>query len=207
MEKIAFFDFNGTLTNKNNSFDFLVGNNKFGFKRFVYKFFGFIPFVRKWGLKILGKRYKKQKISEQFVREHSLKIELREDITFTLNTLKNLGYKIVIISGGFKEIIEPALKENLFLVDDVFANNLVFKDGLIEKIIVNPHDFRGKKKTILKYSQNNNTKLENIIFVCNSFNDLSALKLPIKKFYLGENCKNKTATKINSLSEIIKLIN
>ena len=55
MEKIAFFDFNGTLTTQNNSFDFLVGNNKFGFKRFVYKFFGFIPFIRSGGLKILGK--------------------------------------------------------------------------------------------------------------------------------------------------------
>lgn len=205
--KVAFFDFNGTLTKQNNSFDFLVGNNKFGFKRFVYKFFGFIPFVRKFGLTILGKKYKKQKISKKYICENARKIELQKDITITLNTLKNLNYKIVIISGGFKEIIEPALKENLLLVDDIFANSLVFKDDFINGIKTNPHDFGGKKKTILKYLQDNNITLENAIFVCNSFNDKKALKLPIKKFYLGDNCKNKTVNNINSLSEILKLIN
>lgn len=207
MEKIAFFDFNGTLTKQNNSFDFLVGNKKFGFKKFVYKHLGCMPCVRKIGLKILGKKFKKQKISESFVYENACKIELKDDATYTLNTLKNLGYKIVIISGGFKEVIETALKENLFLVDEIFANNLIFKNGLVEGIKTNPHDFAGKKQTIMKCANNCNTQLENIVFVCNGFNDLSALNLPIKKFYLGEKCKNKTATKINSLSEIAKLIN
>ena len=206
MEKIAFFDFNGTLTKQNNSFDFLVGNKKFGFKRFIYKYLGFIPFVRKIGLRILGNKYKKQKISEVFIKNNALKIELKEDVFLTLNTLKNLGYKIVIISGGFKEIIEKALKENLFLVDEIFANNLVFNQGIVEKINVNPHDFGGKRKTILKYVKSENANIQKCIFTCNSFNDISALKLPLKKFYIGDT-KVKKSIKIDSLSEILKLIN
>ncbi len=206
MEKFAFFDFNGTLTQNNNSFDFLANRKNNSFKKNIYKWLGFIPLIRKLGIKTMAKQLKTKKITKQEIISESEKITLKENTTKTLNTLKNLGYTIVIISGGFYEVIEVALDTNIFLVDKIIANNLVYENDILVDIKINDCDFVGKKKTILNLTNNNEEVLINSIFVCNNFNDKSALKLPLKKFSLRKNLKNNNTISINSLSEILKFI-
>ena len=206
MKKFAFFDFNGTLTENNNSFNFFVEDNKSAIKRFIYNHFGFIPIIRKLGVHLTAKKLKKKCLTKQEVIKQSEQIILKKDTTTLLNTLKNLGYTIVIISGGFYEVIEVALNSNIFLVDHIFANNLIFNSDVVSGIKINDCDFEEKKKIILKLTNNNEEIIKNSIFVCNNFNDRQALKLPMKKFSFNKKIQNKNTMLINSLLDVLKFV-
>ena len=49
--------------------------------------------------------------------------------------LKRAGWKMIAVSGGFT-IITDRLKEDLG-IDRIFSNELVFKDGKLEDVIMN----------------------------------------------------------------------
>ena len=61
--------------------------------------------------------------------------------------LKNAGWKIMAVSGGFT-IITERLKKELGL-DFVYSNELVFKDGKLDDVIVNV-DADKSKSAIIK---------------------------------------------------------
>jgi len=63
------------------------------------------------------------------------------------SALKNAGWKIMAVSGGFT-IITDRLKKDLGL-DFVYSNELVFKDGKLDDVIVNV-DADKSKSAILK---------------------------------------------------------
>lgn len=206
MNKAIFFDFNGTLTQNKNSFDFLKGKKHNKLKQFVYKFFGFLPIVRKLGLKMLQKELVQKNISLKYILTNCQHIKLKHGIWETFSALKKMGYKIVIISGGFKQVIENVFLINNLSADNIFANDLIFEKDHITQIQFNNCDFGGKKKIIKEYCTTNNISLQNAIFVGNSFNDKSALTLPIKKFTFGKTHKKNVKT-IKNLTDILKYIN
>ena len=82
--------------------------------------------------------------------------------------LKDAGWKIMAVSGGFT-IITDRLKKELGL-DFVYSNELVFKDGNLDDVIVNV-DADKARSAIIKISEWNEKK-ENITVVVDGANDI-----------------------------------
>jgi len=82
--------------------------------------------------------------------------------------LKNAGWKIMAVSGGFT-IITDRLKEELDL-DFIYSNELVFKDGKLDDVIVNI-DADKAKAAMIKINEWDEKK-ENIITVVDGANDV-----------------------------------
>ena len=83
-------------------------------------------------------------------------------------TLKNAGWKLMAVSGGFT-IITDRLKKELGL-DFVYSNELVFKDGKLDDVIVNV-DADKAKSAIVKINEWNEKK-ENVTVVVDGANDI-----------------------------------
>lgn len=82
--------------------------------------------------------------------------------------LKNAGWKIMAVSGGFT-IITDRLKEELDL-DFIYSNKLVFKDGKLDDVVVNV-DANKAKAAMIKINEWDEKK-ENIITVVDGANDV-----------------------------------
>jgi len=82
--------------------------------------------------------------------------------------LKDAGWKIMAVSGGFT-IITDRLKEELGL-DFIYSNELVFKDGKLDDVVVNV-DADKAKAAMIKVNEWNEKK-ENIITVVDGANDV-----------------------------------
>ena len=82
--------------------------------------------------------------------------------------LKNAGWKIMAVSGGFT-IITDRLKKELDL-DFVYSNELVFKDGKLDDVVVNV-DADKAKAAIIKINEWDEKK-ENIITIVDGANDV-----------------------------------
>jgi len=82
--------------------------------------------------------------------------------------LKNAGWKIMAVSGGFT-IITDRLKEELNL-DFIYSNELVFKDGKLDDVIVNVDADKSKAAMIKIYEWDE--KKENIKTVVDGANDV-----------------------------------
>jgi len=82
--------------------------------------------------------------------------------------LKDAGWKIMAVSGGFT-IITDRLKKELDL-DIIYSNELVFKDGKLDDVVVNV-DADKAKAAMIKINEWNEKK-ENIITVVDGANDV-----------------------------------
>jgi phosphoserine phosphatase len=82
--------------------------------------------------------------------------------------LKNAGWKIMAVSGGFT-IITDRLKKELDL-DFIYSNELVFKDGKLDDVVVNV-DADKAKAAMIKINEWDEKK-ENIIAVVDGANDV-----------------------------------
>ena len=83
-------------------------------------------------------------------------------------TLKNAGGRLMAVSGGFT-IITDRLKKELGL-DFVYSNELVFKDGKLDDVIVNV-DADKAKSAVIKINEWNEKK-EDITVVVDGANDV-----------------------------------
>jgi len=82
--------------------------------------------------------------------------------------LKDAGWKIMAVSGGFT-IITDRLKKELGL-DFVYSNELVFKDGKLDDVVVNV-DADKAKAAMIKINEWDEKK-ENIVTVVDGANDV-----------------------------------
>ena len=82
--------------------------------------------------------------------------------------LKDAGWKLMAISGGFT-IITDRLKKELDL-DFVYSNELVFKDGKLDDVVVNV-DADKSKSAMIKINEWNEKK-EDITVVVDGANDV-----------------------------------
>ena len=82
--------------------------------------------------------------------------------------LKDAGWKLMAVSGGFT-IITDRLKKELCL-DFVYSNELVFKDGKLDDVVVNV-DADKSKSAMIKINEWNEKK-EDITVVVDGANDV-----------------------------------
>jgi len=122
-------------------------------------------------------------------------------------TLKNAGWKLMAVSGGFT-IITDRLKQELHL-DCVFSNELVFKDNKLDGVIVNVNADKAKsaKIKILEWNEKN----ENVTVVVDGANDvklfdISGLGIAFRAQDLVKDLATVTLDE-KDLSKIIGIIN
>jgi phosphoserine phosphatase len=122
-------------------------------------------------------------------------------------TLKNAGWKLMAISGGFT-IITDRLKKELNL-DFVYSNELVFKDSKLDDVIVNV-DADKSKSALIKIREWDEKK-ENIIAVVDGANDIKLFDITGFgiAFRAQDLVKDLATTTLDekNLSKIIDLIN
>ena len=123
------------------------------------------------------------------------------------NALKNAGWKLLAVSGGFT-IITDRLKDELGL-DFVYSNELVFKDDKLDGVIVNVNADKAKtaKTKILEWGE----KKEDITVVVDGANDvklfeISGLGIAFRAQDLVKDLATVTLDE-KDLSKIVGLIN
>jgi phosphoserine phosphatase len=108
------------------------------------------------------------------IDEVAAELELMPGARTTIRTLRRLGFRCGVVSGGFRRIIEP-LAEDL-LLDFVAANELEIVDGVLTGRVVGPIIDRPGKATALRdFAQRFGVPMEQTVAVGDGANDIDML--------------------------------
>ncbi|MBX7450298.1 phosphoserine phosphatase SerB [Mycolicibacterium sp. 3033] len=108
------------------------------------------------------------------VDEVAEQIELTPGARTTLRTLRRLGYHCGVVSGGFRQVIEP-LAEDLML-DFVAANHLEIVDGVLTgRVTGTVVDRPGKAKALRDFAAAFGVPMEQTVAVGDGANDIDML--------------------------------
>ncbi len=103
-------------------------------------------------------------------------LPLTEGADLVVKTLKGLGYKIGILSGGFRFVGEY-LKDKLG-IDYLFANELDIKDGVVTgEVVGDIVDGKMKAQLLRELAEQENIALEQTIAVGDGANDLPMISI------------------------------
>jgi phosphoserine phosphatase len=101
-------------------------------------------------------------------------IELTPGARTTIRTLRRLGYHCGIVSGGFRQVIEPLAHE--LMMDFVAANELEIVDGkLTGRVVGQVIDRPGKAKALRDFAQQVGVPMEQTVAVGDGANDIDML--------------------------------
>jgi phosphoserine phosphatase len=101
-------------------------------------------------------------------------IELTPGTRTTLRTLRRLGFHCGIVSGGFRQVIEPLAHE--LMMDFVAANQLEIVDGKLTGRVIGPViDRPGKAKALRDFAQQAGVPMEQTVAVGDGANDIDML--------------------------------
>jgi phosphoserine phosphatase len=101
-------------------------------------------------------------------------LELTPGARTTLRTLRRLGFHCGVVSGGFRQIIEPLAHE--LMLDFVAANELEIVDGKLTGRVVGPIiDRAGKAKALRDFAHQAGVPLEQTVAVGDGANDIDML--------------------------------
>lgn len=172
--KAVIFDFDGTLTKKNNEVwgKMWKAIDATDVDYFLYKKYanGEIDY-KQWCIEI-EKEYIKRGFNMDILINIADEIELMNNLEETLKTLRNEGYKLFIISGGVDKIIYNKLGKMVDYFEEIHACEFEFDDnGLLKHIVDTKYDEEGKKIFIDEYCLKNNENPQNITFIGNGDND------------------------------------
>jgi phosphoserine phosphatase len=104
------------------------------------------------------------------------KLPLTQGVTRVISTLKRLGYKIGIISGGFRYFGKYFMDKLGF--DYVYANDLEIKEGqLTGKLVGEIIDAQAKADILKRIALAENIRLEQTVAVGDGANDLPMLSI------------------------------
>ena len=110
------------------------------------------------------------------VRELLHTIPLAEGAERLISTLKSLGYKTAVLSGGFTFFGEHLQK--LLGLDYVFANQLQIEDGVVTgKVFGEIVDGKRKASLLQALAEKENISLDQVVAVGDGANDLPMLNL------------------------------
>jgi phosphoserine phosphatase len=112
-------------------------------------------------------------ISFNDAKRISASLEIMPGAKELCSALKNAGWKMIAVSGGFT-IITDRLKDELG-IDKIFSNELVFKNGKLESIIMKVTS--DKAAAIKSTIENWGMKKEDTVVVVDGANDLKLFNL------------------------------
>ena len=110
----------------------------------------------------------------EVVDEVADELELTPGARTTLRTLRRLGFHCGVVSGGFRQVIEPLAHE--LMLDYVAANELEVVDGkLTGRVIGQVIDRPGKAKALRDFAQQVGVPMEQTVAVGDGANDIDML--------------------------------
>ncbi len=113
-------------------------------------------------------------LSAEVLGDVAQQIELTPGARTTVRTLRRLGYHCGIVSGGFRQVIEPLADE--LMMDFVAANELEIVDGkLTGRVIGDVVDRPGKAKALNDFAQQVGVPMEQTVAVGDGANDIDML--------------------------------
>lgn len=178
MKKAIVFDFDGTLTQKNQNIWKMLWEecgyptdkeslySKLYIKHVIKK-----EITRKQWFDLTCEAYKRKNMKYFNFYSVSKKINLINGARETILKLYNSGYSLFIVSGCIQETIEIALGDYVKYFEDIESNKCVFDiNGNLQKLIPTDYDYEGKAKYVEILKQQG-YEPENIVFVGNADND------------------------------------
>lgn len=101
-------------------------------------------------------------------------VELTAGARTTIRTLRRLGFHCGVVSGGFRQVIEPLAHE--LMLDFVAANELEIADGKLTGRVVGPIvDRAGKAKALREFARQAGVPMEQTVAVGDGANDIDML--------------------------------
>jgi phosphoserine phosphatase len=101
-------------------------------------------------------------------------LELTPGARTTLRTLRRLGFHCGVVSGGFRQVIEPLAHE--LMLDFVAANELEIVDGKLTGRVLGPViDRAGKAKALRDFAQQAGVPMDQTVAVGDGANDIDML--------------------------------
>ncbi len=215
--KTIIFDFDGTLTKKNNEIWRNIWReiDALDIDDMLYKEFekGEIDY-EEWCKKI-EKVYIDKKLSKATLDKLINNIEMMDGLEETLKELKKRNYNLCILSGGINYVINSLLKDNIKYFEDIKCNTFTFdENGLLKSINQEDSDEEGKARYIKKYMKTHNYKPSDIVFIGNGHNDRFVSSTGCHTICLNPNHVNYKDTSIwshyieksDNLMDILKVI-
>ena len=110
----------------------------------------------------------------EVVDEVADELELMPGARTTLRTLRRLGFHCGVVSGGFRQVIEPLAHE--LMLDYVAANQLEIVDGKLTGRVIGPIiDRPGKAKALRDFAHQAGVPMEQTVAVGDGANDIDML--------------------------------
>ena len=113
-------------------------------------------------------------LSVEVLDEVADEVQLTPGARTTIRTLRRLGFHCGVVSGGFRQVIEPLAHE--LMLDFVAANELEIIDGHLTGRVVGPIvDRAGKAKALRDFAQQAGVPMEQTVAVGDGANDIDML--------------------------------
>ncbi|ORA40825.1 phosphoserine phosphatase SerB [Mycobacterium branderi] len=110
----------------------------------------------------------------EVVEDVASQLELTPGARTTLRTLRRLGFHVGVVSGGFRQVIEPLAEE--LMLDFVAANKLEIVDGKLTGRVVGPViDRAGKAEALRDFAAQAGVPMEQTVAVGDGANDIDML--------------------------------
>lgn len=110
----------------------------------------------------------------EVLKEVADQLELMPGARTTLRTLRRLGYHCGVVSGGFRQIVQPLADE--LMLDFVAANELEVVDGtLTGRVVGTIIDRAGKAEALREFARRAGVPLEQTVAVGDGANDIDML--------------------------------
>lgn len=108
------------------------------------------------------------------LHETAKQVRLTPGARTLCRTLRRLGFRVCLVSGGFREVITPWAE--LLEVDGLRANALEVRDGVLTGQVLGPIiDRQGKREALEEFAQEFNVPLTRTIAIGDGANDLDML--------------------------------
>ena len=209
------FDFDGTLTiNSLNAWKYFwkksgekLGQNS----RYQQLFDSFLKrkITHKSWVKLSANVFVKSGINKDDLNYVSKNQNLVNGFGEVVKYLIDNGFKLHIVSGGFKQVIVSAVGEYIQNFTSINANELEFdKSGVLKNILNTKYDFENKKLYVDELISKGE-RIEDIYFIGNDINDEWVARSGCFTICINPentNCKNKNIWNM-TISNIIDIIN
>jgi phosphoserine phosphatase len=110
----------------------------------------------------------------QVLDEVANELQLTPGARTTLRTLRRLGYHCGVVSGGFRQVVQPLADE--LMMDFVAANELEIVDGVLTgRVIGTIVDRPGKAQALRDFAEKAGVPMEQTVAVGDGANDIDML--------------------------------
>jgi len=209
MQKIIFFDLDGTLTPRSTWYELNLklgitpGEDKTLFDQYLAETLQY----NDWTKKLFRIHKSRGSITKDEIVDFAQTIELRPDAVPTIDALKQKGYIVVLLSGAVDTVVE-AMAKRLGIVEWFACSKLSFDDAGVLSDIVSTGDEADSKLGLARtYLSKNNIAIDDAIAIGDGGNEEALFKV-MKGILFGHTEKLKPLAwkQVENLSEIPNLV-